>query len=140
MTELERPEQAPEDVPSDAGASIGAKRRRSLSKSRRELTEEELTQSGVRLMLLDEVDRLDGEVTGLQTYEERFHAADKYCAVLQEKMRRNIAIDVVYGVCLGLGVGLLMLSPTLEAVQRWPAVAIGVVLIISGVVTKVLGR
>ena len=75
-------EQAPEESPSPTGSSVGLKKRRSLSKSRRELTEEELEQSGVRLMLMDEVDRLDAEVSRLTKYRDEYHAADKAAGLL----------------------------------------------------------
>ena len=109
---LDKPEQAPEDLPA-TGTSAGAKRRRSLSKSRRELTEAELEQPGVRLMLLDEVDRLDSEVSRLLEFREKYHSADKRAGLLEERHRHDVAVDLAYGVCMSIGVGLLMLSPTL---------------------------
>ena len=136
MVDSDKPEQAPEDLPADGGASISAKGRRSLSKSRRELTEEELTQSGVRLMLLDEVDRLDIEVRRCQAYEERYHLADKKVAVLEKQREKDIAVDVVHAVCVGLGVGFLMLAPTLTG-QKIFAAGVGLVLTVAGIVVKV---
>jgi hypothetical protein len=91
-------------------------------------------------MLLDEVERLDAEVMRLESFEERYHEADKQVGVLQEKRRRDIAIDVVYAICVGLGTGFVMLSPTLPAAQVWPAVGLGGILIISGIAVKVRGR
>jgi hypothetical protein len=140
MSDPEKPEQAPEDIPS-SGPSVPAKRRRSLSKSRRELTEEELGQSGVRLMLLDEVDRLDAEVVRLQDFQDRFHTSDKQLALMQDKRRRDVVADVVYGVCLALGVGLLMLAPTVPEEQKvWPWVAVGIILVLCGIAMKVIRR
>jgi len=133
-------EQAPEEPAAGSGTSVGTKARRSLSKSRRELTEEELGQSGVRLMLFDEVDRLETEVSRLRSYEERFHEADKKVAVLQENKRRDIATEVLYGVCLSLGVGILARSvATPEGLTVVTGVT-GGVLVLGAIVTKVLGR
>jgi hypothetical protein len=131
---------APEEPSAQAGgASIGPKGRRSLAKSRRELTEDELGQSGVRLMLLDEVDRLEAEVTRLHSYEEKFHAADKQVAVLQEKKRRNVATEVLYSVSISLGVGIIARSiATPQGLTPTSAIA-GGVLVIGAIVAKVLG-
>ena len=135
MTEPEAPE-----ATSSPGASVGTKRRLSLSKSRRELTDEELQQSGVRLMLLDEVDRLDEEVHRLTEYEDKYHLADKQVGVLKEQGRKRTAVDIVYTVCVGIGVGLLMLSPTLPEPLPWLAAALGFVLLVSGITAKGMSR
>jgi hypothetical protein len=136
----DKPEQEPDDVPA-VGPSVGQKGRRSLSKSRRELTEDEFSQSGVRMMMLDEMDRLDQDVVRLRSFEERFHDADKRVAVLEEKRRREIAVDVLHAVCIGLGSGMLMLAPTLNAAQKpGTVVAVGIVLLVGGIVVKVRGR
>jgi hypothetical protein len=142
MADPDTPEQAPEDVPT-GGTSVGSKARRSLSKSRRELNEDELTQSGVRLMMFDELDRLDAEVYRLGTYEEKYHTADKQIGILEEKRKRDIVVDAVHAVCVGLGVGFLMLIFTLPAEpsgQRWFAAVVGTVLLIAGIAVKVRGR
>ena len=134
-------EQAPEDIPSiGIGASVGPKRRRSLSKSRRELTEAELGQSGVRLMLLDEVDRLDAEVSRLLEFQEKYYAADKMAGLLTEKHRHDIAVDVAYGVCVSFGVGFVMLAATLPKGPTWPIIAAGIVLTMCGIAVKVIKR
>ena len=136
---FEKPEQAPEDIPT-IGTSIGQKRRRSLSKSRRELTEEELSQSGVRLMLMDDVDRLESEVSRLLEFQDKYYAADKKAGLLEEKRRHDIAVDVAYGVCISIGVGLLMLAATLPRSQTWTAVAVGVLLSACAIAVKVIKR
>lgn len=140
MSEQDKTESAPEDIP-HTGPAIAPKVRQSLSKSRRELTEEELTQSGVRLMLLDEVDRLDLEVSRLSDFRERFHAADKKLAVLEEQKLRHLALEILYGVCLALGVGMLMLAPTLPiGPLRATDIAIGALLVICGITAKAIQR
>ena len=130
---------APEDT-QVTGPSVGPKQRRSLSKSRRELTEQELSQSGVRLMLLDEVDRLDAEVNRLLEFQDKYYAADRLAGLLTEKRRHDIAVDVAYGVCVSFGVGFLMLAATLPTVPLWPVIAAGIVLSVCGIVVKVVKR
>ncbi len=43
----------------------------------------------------------------------------------------------MYGVCLGLGVGILMLSPTLADDLPGPAAVVGLILIGGGIAVKV---
>ena len=141
MADQDRLEQAPEDDPGK-GPTIAPKLpRQSLAKSRRELTEEELNQSGVRLMLMDEVDRLDLEVSRLILFRERFHEADKRLAELQAKHKRNLGLEILYGVSLSLGVGMLMLAPALPSgAIRATDIAVGVVLTICGIAAKGIQR
>ena len=91
-------------------------------------------------MLLDEVDRLDSEVTRLRSFEVRFHAADKQVGILVEKRRAEIAVEVLYSVCVGLGTGLLFYVPSLEDTLQVPAIATGVVLILGAVAAKVIRK
>jgi hypothetical protein len=137
MVDHQKNELAPEDEP-NAGPSLAPKVRQALSKSRRELTEEELNQSGVRLMLQDEVDRLDSEVTKLSEFREKFYQSQTRIAVFETKKDRQIAFEVIYGVCVAIGVGMVMLAPTIEVNSlRWTDLAIAVVLITCGIVAKV---
>jgi hypothetical protein len=144
MVDYDKREQAPEDHPSVAPApapKVLAKHRQSLSKSRRELTEEELAQSGVRLMLLDEVDRLESEVSDLTKFRDQFHAADKRLATLEAERKRHHALEILYGACLSLGVGMLMLAPTLPAgAIRSTTIAVGAILVACGISAKVVQR
>ena len=134
-------EPTPEDLPaSGPGITAGPKRRRSLSQSRRVLTEAELGQSGVRLMLLDEVDRLEAEVSRLLEFQDKYYAADKMTGLLTEKRRHDIAVDVAYGVCVSFGVGFLMLATNWSQGPTWPIIATGIVLGVCGIAVKVIKR
>jgi hypothetical protein len=50
--------------------------RRALSRTRRELTEEEFAAPVVLQMLLDDVDRLESEKAEIVQFRSRFHEAD----------------------------------------------------------------
>jgi hypothetical protein len=133
-------EAAPEEPQPQESAmphTAAPKPRQSLAKSRRELTEEELSQSGVRMMLLDELDRLDAEVSRLSDYREKFYASDKRVAQLEAHHKRSLAFEIVHVVSLSLGVGALMLAPTIadKSLMYW-ALAIGFTLVICGIVAK----
>lgn len=111
MAEEESQDQAPEDIPSTGQqASI---KRKATSKSPRVLNQEELAQSGVRVMLLDELDRLEGEVSKLAEYEDRYHETDKNLGIMAERLEKANAAELGYSISLSVGSGLLTLAPTL---------------------------
>ena len=91
-------------------------------------------------MLLDEVDRLDTEVSRLLEFHDKYYAADKKAGLLAEKRRHDVAVDVAYGVCVSVGVGLLMLAATAPNIPTWTAIAVGVVLTVCGIAIKVIRR
>lgn len=108
---------------------------------RRELTEEELANPGVRIMLLGEVERMDSECSNLKGYMERFHEADKKGAVLEEKLKTSSVLDIYFGVGIGLGGVILGLLPYFwEKIPSYSYIplAIGVILIIGAIVAKLI--
>ena len=82
------PEPATEDTqllataqPSEAEApAVG--RQQVFRDLRRQLSAEELTQTGVHKLILEELERLDIQCQDLRAYVDRFHAADKECVRL----------------------------------------------------------
>ena len=113
--------------------------RRAVSKARRELTEEELAAPAARVMLLDEVDRLDSENTELSQFRNRFHQVDKECAVLKEREKGGIASDIVFTVSMTLGGVVVGALPGLSSVApkyHDMALAVGILLMLTGIVAK----
>ena len=138
------------DTGSDARvAGVHTKRHQlALSKVTRELSSEELTESGTVKMLVESLYRLEAEVNELKEYRERYHEADTRAASLQERLsalREGKATqDVVSGVMFGIGGAMFGAGTSFDGYPQWMALLFGVVLIIGGVVAKVprlwLGR
>src|SRR5215216_5747826 len=99
MSDAELPDREPPASESDYKIAP-SKPRRSISKLRRELDEVELTTPAALRFLLDDIDRLDREVTELEGYRERFHEVDKQKAVLEQKSKESRSADITFAVCL----------------------------------------
>ena len=54
-------------------------------------------------MLIDDIERLEREHFSMSEYRDRYYKADKIAAILEEKYKGNIAVEVMFGVCLTLG-------------------------------------
>jgi hypothetical protein len=78
---------------------------------RRQLTDDELKNSGVQKLLLDMLQESDDERERLTSYVDRFHDADKVAAVLREEVKTHTKIEVFFGVGVGLGGTIIGLSP-----------------------------
>ena len=89
------------------GAKLGVASRKvgrqAFRKLPRELTEQDLENPAVPKLLLNEIDRLEIENEEHKHYMERFHEADKKVAVLEEKGKTILALDISFGGCLTIG-------------------------------------
>jgi hypothetical protein len=127
-------------IPTES-ASVKA-RRKSFTKLRRELDEEELKSPAIQRMLLDELDRLELETVDLLNYRDRFYEVDKKHAALQEKLKTSLALEIIYGVCNLAGAAALGYAPAVWTQQPsgYVALAFGTVLIVGGTVAKAVMR
>src|SRR5687768_1906151 len=78
-------------------------RRAALRDLRRQLTDDELANPGVHKLLLDEIERADLECSELREYREKYFVSERSVAVLQEKVRAGTALEIMFGVGVGLG-------------------------------------
>ena len=102
----------------------------------RELTEQDLANPAVQKLLLGEIDRLGIENEEYKHYMEHFHEADKKVAVLEQKSRTALALDIVFGGCLTVGGSIIGLA---REGQQFELIVggVGVVVLIIGIVAKV---
>ena len=132
-----------EDTPTSESAASGSHRfkgRRSFSRARREMNEEEETQSGVQKMMLDEVDRLENENGALKSFVGRYHDADKKSAVLEEKLTKHHSSEIVYSALMTVGAAAIGYSASAGAdgSPDFVILVFGLVLVIAGIVSKVI--
>lgn len=142
MSEIDTNDLAPEDEGN--GIPIPhTKGRKAFSKLRRELSDEELMSPAVQRLLIDDIERLEKENGKLSLFQDSFHEADKKSEVLNEKLKTHIAVEITFGVCLSIGAALIGLAPSLWDPAKpygWASIALGVVLIIGGIASKVVKR
>ena len=107
------------------------KGRQSFRRLSRELSPEDLRETGTQKMILARLDRLEDENEELKEFKEKFHERDKDVAVLRERLKKSTAQDIVIGATLAGGslvLGYLpsLLLPTgLLSPTGWIALVVG---------------
>ncbi|MBX3666451.1 MAG: hypothetical protein KF834_12265 [Burkholderiales bacterium] len=117
-------------------------RRQALRDLRRELTNEDLASPGVQKLLLDELGRADADCEILNGYVTRFHDADKRAAVLDEKLRTQTALEIAFGVGIGVGGAIMGLAPSFWDKQPlgYLTLTVGFLLMIGAIIARVIKR
>jgi hypothetical protein len=137
---------SPEIQPDETGSKPVASdetpktHRSAFARLTRELSDEDLDSPGARKLLLDRLAEAQDEIAILRSFRERFHEADKYNGMLQEKLKANTAAEVISVGALTIGAAIAGLTPTLWKYQPdgWLCLGLGVALIVIGVVAKVI--
>ena len=106
----------------------------------RELSDEELKSPAVQKLLLNEHDRMLGEVDRLKQYERDFYEKDKECAVLSEKQKASNASEVLYTFCEVGGSVLAGVSSIYWDDKGWLFLVIGIIFISGGVIYKLIKK
>ena len=142
MAQGDRPDQEPGSTEAPESSTAAPKSRQSLSRLRRELSEEELSSPAVQRLLVEDLERLERQNTKLQDYRVRFHAADKRVAILEEKTKKSLAGEVVFGVMITVGAAAFGFTPSIWSQQPagWLLLVLGSVLILGGIVSRVVQR
>lgn len=136
----ELPDTEPQEISEGAPQLIskGTSGRKSFAKLRRELSDDELSSSAVQRMLIDEIERLDAERIELSSFRNRFHDSDKRAAILEERFKGKISIEIVHIACMTTGAAALGYAPSIwqAGPAGWMAAIFGVVLILAGLAAK----
>ncbi|MGB9072507.1 MAG: hypothetical protein WCC22_07520 [Terriglobales bacterium] len=117
-------------------------RRQVFREIRREMDEGDLASKGVQKLLLNELETSEGECEVMRAYIERYHEADKRAAVLEEHLKSNTGMEIMFAVGLTIGGVCIGWAPTLwDGSSKGPiALAIGVVLVVGSGVAKAFKR
>ncbi|MFB9151054.1 hypothetical protein [Roseovarius ramblicola] len=132
----DKDEETEEPIDDEPEVSSGRKekgQRQPFINLRRELSEEELSNSGVQKMMLAEVERLDAENDKLQDVQLQYHQKDKQVAVFEEKFKAKVAIEVISTGMITVGSVLLGL-----AYGAWDKAPLGLFFLASGVALVIL--
>ena len=142
MAQGDRPDQEPGSTETPELSTSAPKSRQSLSRLRRELSEDELSLPAVQRLLIEELERLDRQNAELQDYRVRFHEGDKRVAVLEEKTKKSLAGEIVFGVMITVGAAVIGLIPSIWSQQPagWLLLIFSGVLILGGIASRVVQR
>ena len=124
---------------SDATPSTG--KRQAFRDLRRQLTEAELASPGVQKLLLESLERADADCDRYMAFEPLYYAADKRAAILDEKLRTSVALEVAFG--FGVGVGCAAIGIAASIWDQHPKLGIfgltfGAVLVLGGIGVRVI--
>lgn len=121
-------------------ASKSSQQRKSFSKLRRELSDEELLSPAVQRLLIDEIERLEKVTVDLSYFKDEFHKADKSCGVLEERFKVKISVELIHFASLSAGAALLGFAPSIWANQPTATVLaiVGALLVVVGIIAKVV--
>ena len=104
------------------------------------LSEDEMKSSAVQKLLLNENARMSREIETFHDMEKRFHERDKEAAIFEEKLKRSTGADILYTFCETIGSALVGVSTFFWDNHGWILLAMGVVLIIGGILFKFVKR
>ena len=117
MSDIDLPDDIPTQgeidtvSPTDVKAIPPSGGRFALRNVRKQLTDDELAQTGTQKMLLDMLEEAENEKENYKSYIINFHEADKKCAILGEKLNADKSNEIYFGSGVGLGGAILGLSP-----------------------------
>jgi hypothetical protein len=109
-------------------------RKRSLTKLSRELSDKEATSPAVTKLLIDDIERLESEISDLKQFQTQFHEADKKASILQQKLLSVTSMEVIHAGCIAIGGALLGYAGSSQS--NWFAGVCGGVLVGAGIWAK----
>jgi hypothetical protein len=114
------------------------KTRKALARLKRELSDEELATPGVQKMLVEELERVEEENIDLRAFREKFHEAERRVAVMDEKLKGQMSIEIISTGCIAVGAAALVYVPEAWKTQPsgWICLVFGAVLTLVGIGAK----
>ncbi|MDZ7712750.1 MAG: hypothetical protein U5L06_06420 [Rhodovibrio sp.] len=131
------PDIEPDDSESES-TDATPKQRRSVKRGLRELSEEELNQSGVQILLIEDNETLQYEKRELELYRTYYYDTKEKLAVAQTKQNIHIASELIY---VGtVAVGSALLSAAISGDESDYIGILGALLILIGVFARVIRK
>jgi hypothetical protein len=115
-------------------------RRQAFRDLRRQLTESDLASPGVQKLILDDLEQSEVECEELRAYIERYHEADKRAGILEERLKPARAVEVFFGVGVGVGGIIMGLAPVFwtQQPQGIISLVLGALLVIGSVIGRLV--
>lgn len=116
-----------------------------FSKLKRELQEEDLSNRGTQILILNELDKYEACKKQLEQYRDKFHAADKENAVLSTRISSSTFFEIINSALLTIGSILVGLTPSVLKEGKpyyltWVILSMGIVALVGSIATKFLNK
>ena len=116
-----------------------------FSKLKRELQEEDLSNRGTQILILNELDKYEACKKQLEQYRDKFHAADKENAVLSTRISSSTFFEITNSALLTIGSVLVGLAPSVLKEGKpyyltWVILSMGIVALVGSIATKFLNK
>ena len=138
----QEPTEEPREDRSGVEVKPAVKGRQSLSRIRRELSDEELSSPAIQRMLVDEIERLERDNAGLCDFRDQFHSMDKRAALLEERSKKSLSGEIIFGVCLTIGAAAIGYAPAAWSSHPsgWLSLIFGGFLVAGGIASRMVQR
>lgn len=112
-----------------------------FDKLRRDLSDEELGQTGVQKLLLFQIEELGEKIRDLEPFRTRFHRVDVALAVARSRIQGNTWVSILEAVCLAFGGIFFGMSRSADSEGEihwdWLMLGGGALLILLAVVARI---
>jgi hypothetical protein len=131
-----------EQQPDESGAQpvrVGApKAKKALSRIDRALTPEEIHQSGVQKMIVQDLERIEGENKELRGFRDKYYDVAQRVAVLEAKRKHAIAWEALSTGCIALGSVAAGFASALWSSQPtgWQVLIFGALVMLLGIMAR----
>ena len=123
------------------GPSVPASSRGALSEIGRVLAPEELSSSGAQKLIIELLYRAEAECKRLRDYEDKYHEYFTRAAVLEVRVQKSTAFEVLYSSSVVLGGLILGLYQSLAGTPLAPwALGVGALFVIGPIVAKLIAN
>jgi hypothetical protein len=125
-------------IPSSGTAVPTTRKAKSYATLRRNLSEKELMNIGSVNLMIDDIERMEVELSELRELRPQFHDKDKQHAILVEKLAAYKLSELSYNISISLGALLVGSAKALWAVDYFGVVALtgGLALWLAGTAMK----
>ncbi|MCX9063940.1 hypothetical protein NLN94_23960 [Citrobacter portucalensis] len=143
MSSTEPKEQIDEISESTSGVTPEppASKAKSYTPLKRALSEKELLSIGSVSLMIENIERMEDEISSLKSFRDKFHETDKKEAILKEKLSAYKFAEIAYNLSISIGALLVGIAIKLWNQDFYGVLALGcgVALWVSGSIMK-LGR
>lgn len=144
-TEQSEQKVAPESATSGSSSVPSTGRRLIFQDIKRQLTPEELANSGTQKVILDVLITTEAERDELRGFVDKYYQAEIRARVAAEQLKTNKANEILFGVGVGVGGAIIGLAPFFwdtkaDGHQGEIALVVGLLLVVGATLGRIINK